>query len=93
MTTAQQAWATLLELLAALAGQYRDDFRQAVIQAGLAREPVGMLLHSGDVDSKRLTTSDLLACVPYHAAASFTVPMQRLAAGGWLEPAGGDGVR
>jgi len=58
------------------------------MRAGLAREPVGMLLHAGDVDPQPLTAADLLACVPYYAEASFTVPMQRLAAGGWLEAAG-----
>src|SRR5579859_571346 len=93
MTSVPQAWATLLELLATLAGQYREDFRQAVIHAGLAREPVGILLHAGDVDPKPLAAADLLACVPYYAQASFTVPMQRLAAGGWLEPAGNDAFR
>ena len=87
-----QAWVTLLELLGALAGQYREDFRQAVIGAGLGREPVGMLLHAGDIDPRPLTAADLLACVPYYAEASFTLPMQRLAAAGWLEPAG-DGYR
>ena len=83
-----QAWVTLLELLGALAGQYREDFRQSVIGAGLGREPVGMLLHAGDIDPRPLTTADLLACVPYYADASFSAPMQRLAAGGWLEVAG-----
>ncbi len=77
-----QAWVTLLELLGALAGQYREDFRQAVIGAGLGREPVGMLLHAGDIDPRPLTAADLLACVPYYAEASFTLPMQRLAAAG-----------
>ena len=87
-TSTAQAWATLLELLGALAGQYREDFRQAVIAAGLGREPVGMLLHAGDIDPRPLTAAGLLACVPYYAEASFTRPMQRLAAGGWLAPAG-----
>jgi hypothetical protein len=87
-TSTARAWATLLELLGALAGQYRDDFRQAVIGAGLIREPVGMLLHAGDIDPRPLTVAGLLACVPYYAKASFMVPMQRLAAGGWIEAAG-----
>ncbi len=92
-TSTVQAWATLQELLGALAGQYREDFRQAVLAAGLAREPVGMLLHAGDIDPRPLTSADLLACVPYYADASFTLPMQRLASGGWLEPSGGGGYR
>ena len=87
-----QVWVTLLELLGALAGQYREDFRQAVIGTGLGREPVGMLLHAGDIDPRPLTAADLLACVPYYAEASFRLPLQRLAAGGWLKPAG-DGYR
>ena len=83
----------MLELLTALAGQYRDDFRRAVIEAGLARAPVGMLLHAGDIDPRPLRAADLLRCVPYYAESAFTAPLQRLAAGGWLEPAGGDAFR
>src|SRR5262249_4062231 len=70
-----------------------DDFRNAVTALGLAREPVGMLLHAGDVDPRPLTAADLLACVPYYAEVSFTRPMERLAAGGWLEPAGDGAYR
>src|SRR5258708_36538029 len=88
MRSAPQDWSTLLELLGALASRQREDSRHTVIAAGLGREPVGVLLHAGDVDPKPLTAADLLACVPYYAEASFAAPMQRLAAGGWLEPAG-----
>ncbi len=88
MTTAAETWAALLDLLGALAGQYRADFQRAVVEAGLAREPVGVLLHAGDIDPRPLAAADLLRCVPYYAEVAFTAPLSRLVAGGWLEPAG-----
>ena len=93
MTTPAECWATLRQLLAALAGQYRDDFRSAVIAADMGREPVGVLLHAGDIDPRPMTAADLLRCVPYYSELSFTGPMEKLAQGGWLVLAGRDTYR
>ncbi len=78
-------WSALEALLGALAATYRADFRAALAAAGLSQQPVGVLLHAGDIAPRPLTTAGLLACVPYYAPAAFTTRLEKLAAGGWLE--------
>ncbi len=83
-------YTALQALLGALAATYRADFRAALAAAGLAQQPVGVLLHAGDIDPRPLTVAGLLACVPYYAPAAFASRLQQLTLGGWLT-AGPDG--
>ena len=86
MITSVDAWAALQRLLAALAAQYSAEFRAAVLAEGLGREPVGVLLLAANVDLDPISAAGMLACLPYFAETAFTTRLQRLRAGGWLDP-------
>jgi hypothetical protein len=93
MRTAAETWSVLQELSSTLAGQYGADLHRAVEEAWLAREPVGVLLRASDIHPRPLTVAHLMHRAPYSAAVTFTAPLVRLAAGGWLEALDSGGYR
>lgn len=82
--TPPDLWSALEALQTAFATAYRADFRAAIAAAGLGQQPVGVLLHAGDIAPRPLTVAGLLACVPYYAPAAFQSHLDTLTAGGWL---------